>query len=124
MTKLLLDANLSPETGEYLRENFSFNVIDLITENKGVLTDEKVVLLAKKERRIIVTFDLDFGEIYHFREKGKIGVIVLRLQDQRVESVNKTLYKFFNFYTGYKDKFDLNRALIILEEEKIRINKE
>ncbi len=60
MTKLLLDANLSPETREYLIEAFSFDVIDLITENKSGLSDEEIVLLAKKGKRIIVTFDLDF----------------------------------------------------------------
>lgn len=119
MIKLLLDANLSPETREYLIENFSFDVIDIITENKSGLSDEEIVLLAKKERRIIVTFDLDFGEIYHFKEKGKIGVIVLRLEDQTVESVNRTLYKFFS---NYAKKVNISKSLIVLKETKVRIN--
>ena len=89
MSAFLLDANLSPETREYLSRIHGFDVIDLITERKAGLGDAQVVELAKAEQRVIVTFDLDFGEIYHFAERGRIGVIVLRLDDQAVESVNR-----------------------------------
>lgn len=119
MIKLLLDANLSPQTREYLIETFLFDVIDLITENKSGLSDEEIVSFAKKERRTIITFDLDFGEIYHFKEKGKIGVIVLRLEDQTVESVNKTLYKFFS---SYVKNVNLSKSLVVLKEDKMRID--
>lgn len=118
MVKLLLDANLSPKTRKYLEEKFSFNVIDLITENKHGLTDEKVVKLAKKEKRVIITFDLDFGEIYYLSEKGKVGIIVLRIQDQRVESVNKVLAKFFQKEV---ENIDLEKSLVLIDENKIRI---
>ena len=118
MSKLLLDANLSPETSIYLTKNFDFDVIDLISQNKSTLNDEEVVGLAKKSNRVIVTFDLDFGEIYHFKENGKIGVIILRLEDQTVESVNKTLNKFFK--TEAKS-IVLNKSLVVLEEDKVRI---
>lgn len=117
MIKLLLDANLSPETREYLIKTFLFDVIDLITENKSGLSDGEIILLAKKEKRIIITFDLDFGEIYHFKEKGKIGVIVLRLEDQTVESVNKTLYKFFS---SYAKNVNMSKSLVVLKENKMR----
>lgn len=119
MIKLLLDANLSPETRDYLIKTFLFDVIDIITEKKSGLSDEEIVLFAKKERRIIVTFDLDFGEIYHFKEKGKIGIIVLRLEDQTVESVNKMLYKFFS---SYAKKVNMSNSLVVLKENKIRID--
>lgn len=118
MTKLLLDANLSPKTRKYLEEKFNFNVIDLITEDKHGLTDEKVVKLAKKEERVIITFDLDFGEIYYLSEKGKVGIIVLRIQDQRVESVNKVLAKFFQ---KEAENIDLGKSLVVIDENKIRI---
>lgn len=118
MVKLLLDANLSPKTREYLGKKFNFNVIDLITENKYGLTDEKIVKLAKKEKRVIITFDLDFGEIYYFSERGKIGIIVLRIQDQTVESVNKVLTKFFQ---KEAKNIDLEKSLVVIDENKIRI---
>lgn len=118
MFKLLLDANLSPRTRHHLSEKFNFNIIDLITENKSGLSDEDVIKLAKKEKRIIITFDLDFGEIYYFSEKGKVGIIVLRIGNQTVESVNKFLDKFFQ---KEAKNIDLDKSLIIINENKIRI---
>ncbi len=118
MTKLLLDANLSPETRTYLVETFGLDVTDLITQRQSALTDEQVVALAKQQQRVIVTFDRDFGEIYHLREGGQIGVIVLRLEDQTVESVNGVLGRFF---AGEAKTIDVDRSLVILEESRVRI---
>lgn len=121
MLKLLLDANLSPRTRKHLEEKFNFNVIDLITEDKYDLSDEGVIKLAKKEKRVIITFDIDFGEIYYFSERGKVGIIVLRIKDQTVKSVNKVLDKFFQ-----KESKDINleKSLVVIDESKIRITPE
>ena len=118
MLKLLLDANISPKTRRYLEKKFDFNVIDLITENKYGMTDEQVIKFAKKEGRVIITFDLDFGEIYYFSESGKVGIIVLRLGDQTVESVNRVLDKFFQEEAG---SINLGKSLVVIDESKIRI---
>lgn len=118
MFKLLLDANLSPKTRQHLTERFNFNIIDLISENKYGLSDEEIIKLAKKEKRIIITFDLDFGEIYYLSEKGKVGIIVLRIEDKTVESVNKVLDKFFQ---KEAKNIDLERSLVVIGESKIRI---
>lgn len=118
MFKLLLDANSSPKTRQHLTKKFNFNVIDLITENKYGLSDEEVIKLAKKEKRVIITFDLDFGEIYYFSEKEKVGIIVLRIKDQTVESVNKFLDKFFQ---KKAKNIDLEKSLVVIDENKIRI---
>ena len=118
MVKFLLDANLSPKTRQHLIEKFNFDIIDLITENKHGLTDEEVIKFAKKEKRVIITFDLDFGEIYYFSERGKVGIIVLRIMDQTVESVNKVLDKFFQ---KEAKNIDLEKSLVIIDDNKIRI---
>jgi predicted nuclease of predicted toxin-antitoxin system len=113
----LLDANLSPETREYLVATFGFDVIDLQTAGLGGLSDAEVIALAKGQGRIIITFDLDFGEIYHASERGTVGVIILRLADQTIESVNGALTSFFRATAGY----DLERSLIVIEERRFRI---
>ena len=118
MVKLLLDANLSPKTRKYLEDKFNFNVIDLITENKYGLSDDDVIKLAKKKKRVIITFDHDFGEIYYFSERGKVGIIVLRINSQTVESVNKVLDKFFQ---KEAKNIDLEKSLVVIDENKIRI---
>lgn len=114
--RLLLDANLSPETAIFLRKE-GFNVKSLIEEGIGGIEDERVVHIAKKERRIIVTFDLDFGEIYYFAYEKRFGVIVLRLDDQRVENVNMTLGRFLQS----RQSKEIQKKLVILRETEVRI---
>lgn len=117
MLKFLLNANLSPETACFLRE-LGFDVKCLLEENLSTIDDEEVIGIAKKEGRIVITFDLDFGEIYHFREKGKVGIIVLRLHDQTVESVNAVLEQFFKDLEGQEN--ELRKSLVIVEEDRYR----
>jgi predicted nuclease of predicted toxin-antitoxin system len=114
----LLDANISPETAVYLR-GFGCDAKSLIEEGLGFIEDSAVAALARQERRILVTFDLDFGEIYYFSAKKKFGVIVLRFGDQRVEAVNERLRQFLS---GRADLLKgAGRKLIILSESNIRI---
>lgn len=120
MIKFLLDANLSPETAAFLNK-LGFNTKSITKEKLGYLDDEEIVEIAKKEDRIIVTFDLDFGEIYHEREIGKVGVIVLRLDNQTVENVNLVLRKFID---EYKRKInDGSSQLIVVKKNSIRFIK-
>ncbi len=116
--KFLLDANLSPETTDHLVAALSLDVTDLLTTKQGTISDNDVVALAKAEERVIITFDLDFGEIYFTRERGRIGVIILRLADQTVEAVNRVLTAFF---AKEASSIDLSRSLVIIEERRIRI---
>jgi len=120
MTKFLLDANLSPETQLFLEKTFGFDVASLLAQQRGQIPDEDVVELAKEQKRVVITFDQDFGEIYHFKEKGKFGAIVLRLEDQTVESVNQLLGEFFT----QQQEIDLENSLVILEKGKVRVIKD
>ena len=119
--KFLLDANLSPETADFLRRLF-FDAKSLIEMGLGGLDDEEVIRLAREEGRAVITFDLDFGEIFYFsdpRQRG--GAIVLRLEDQRVENVNAVLEAFLDRWKSKKNLKTLGRKLIILEQDRFRI---
>ena len=118
--KFLLDANISHETANFLRQ-FNFDVKSLIEANLSHLTDAEVVELAKKEKRIIITFDLDFAEIFYFLEQKHFGVIILRLKDQRVESVNQVLGSFIKYCKLSKNSNKFNKSLLILNETGVRI---
>ena len=116
MSKFLLDVNLSPETGAFLRKTFAF---DVVRSTPPELPDEAVVDLAKREQRvIIITLDQDFGEIYYLRERGRVGVLVLRLRDQTVASVNRVLAAFFR--TQAHD-IDLDTSLVVIDEYQVRV---
>ena len=117
--KFLLNANISPLTAQFLRGK-GFDVVCILEENLGEISDEEVVALAKRHDRIIVTSDLDFGKIFHQREKGKIGIIILRLHDQTVELINNALDRFLK--SGI-DLVKLEKSLLIVTETSHRIYK-
>lgn len=121
MIRFLLDANISPSTANFL-SSLGYDAKSLLAENLGPISDEEVVHLAKKQKRMIITHDLDFGEIYHFREKGQTGILVLKLKDKTVESTNRTLKKFLKDKAIEKQK--LEKSLIILDETSFRVYKE
>ena len=111
--KLLADLNISIGTINFL----SSLGVEIKRIDKSLSTDEDVVNLAQKEDRIIITFDKDFGEIYYLNKKKEITVIVLNLQDQTTESVNKYVEKFLSVSSSDKIK----KKLVILYEYKYKV---
>jgi predicted nuclease of predicted toxin-antitoxin system len=120
MLRFLLDANISHETAEFL-ESLGYEAKTVAQFGLEKAEDPKIVEKAIKEKMILVTFDLDFGEIFYFSAKEKIWIIVLRIRDQTVESVNKTL----NWLLQSKilEKKESQNTLMIIEEGRIRIRK-
>jgi predicted nuclease of predicted toxin-antitoxin system len=118
LTAFLLDANLSPESAAYRRRVFGFDAVDLQSLGLGWIDDDRVVELAMQQSRVIVTQDLGFGLRYHRAASGSFGVIVIRLTDQTVESVNRVLDRFFRRDAA---NVPLDRALVILERERTRV---
>lgn len=117
--RLLLDANLSPETAIFLRSR-GFEAKSLIEMGLGTMMDDRVFELARRSNSILVTFDLDFGEMYYFATDKKLNVIVLRLNDQRVESVNEVLAQFFETHRNlFQSK---NKRLVIISDSGIRVS--
>lgn len=90
MPKFLLDANLSPETAEYLR-TLGFDTESIQERGLGNLNDEEVAEMTKREGRVLVTFDKDFSQSWYLGMKGKLSIVWLRLKEQRVEHVNIVL---------------------------------
>jgi predicted nuclease of predicted toxin-antitoxin system len=117
LTAFLLDANLSPETAEFLRNVYGFDVVDLQSLRLGSLGDEQVIELATEQNRII-TQDLDFGARFHHAAAASFGPIVLRLSDQTVGSVNRRLDRFFRHEAS---DTALEQSLVVLTDERTRI---
>ncbi len=122
MTRFLLDANLSSETARYLVSAFGFDVVDLSSLGLGHLDDAAVAALAVRERRVVVSFDLDWDRIYHQWSRGQLGIIILRIAlriaDQTVESVNRTLDDFFRDDAA---SIPLEQSLVVIDDRRVRV---
>lgn len=54
-------------------------------------SDREIVAHAVTDGRIVLTFDLDFGEILALGVLDKPSVLICRLADERPESINRRL---------------------------------
>ena len=116
--RFLLNANISRTLIPPL-SSLGFDVVHISQVGKSEMSDEEAIKLSKSQKRIIVTHDLDYGEIYYLKEQGKIGVIQLRLTDQTTQN---TLKKLTQFLDSKKSKsVELNESLIVISDKKIRL---
>ncbi|KKU29310.1 MAG: hypothetical protein UX80_C0005G0005 [Candidatus Amesbacteria bacterium GW2011_GWA2_47_11b] len=116
MPKFLLDANLSPETAEYLR-SLGYQAESIQEQGLGNLTDEQVVQKAINEGSVIVTFDRDFSQSWYLSYQGKISIVWLRLKKQTVEHVNVVLGDILEQVTEEEFK----ETLIAIGEEEYKL---
>lgn len=118
MITFLADENISPETADFLDES-GYPCYSLLRDGPRQLADREIVELAKQEERVILTHDLDFGEIYYLAEEGNIGILVLRLRHQTVEAVNQVLQRFLD--SGKLSNEALSKSLVIVSENWYRV---
>lgn len=101
---------------------FGFDTIDLMSLGLTHLADTEVIEMAKREGRIVVTEDLDFGKLYHRYERGRVGIIVLRLRVQSAAAVNRVLGRFFA--DPATAAIPLERSLVVIDEARVRVTSE
>ena len=83
-------AGISPRTVEFLRQ-IAHDVVHVRELNMQRAVDEVVADRARAESRIVLTFDLDFGEVLALGILDRPSVVIFRLADERPESVNAHL---------------------------------
>jgi predicted nuclease of predicted toxin-antitoxin system len=118
MARFLLDANVSCETCDFLRDVLNLDAVHISSLGYWHLDDRDIVAFAQRENRVIITFDLDFGRMFRHRGQGPFGAIVLRLGVQTIESTNGRLRDFFLEFT---DLDVLDQSLVILEDQRFRV---
>jgi predicted nuclease of predicted toxin-antitoxin system len=77
--RFLLDMNLPPEMADRLRSE-GHDAVHVLSAGLADLPDREIFAYAAQEQRVLVTFDLDFGEIVGLAGETGSGVILLRLR--------------------------------------------
>jgi predicted nuclease of predicted toxin-antitoxin system len=112
--RLLLDMNMPTKLAEQLREE-RHDAVHLRDLGLGHLMDQDVFAHARIEQRIVVTFDLDFGEIVGL--SGGIGVILLRLRPVRAPHIRRWALVASTEAVGALDA----GAVVLVEDARIRV---
>ncbi len=114
----LADMGVSLKVVEWLRSQ-EHNVKHLREQGLQKLGDQDIFELARREDRILLTFDLDFGEIIAFANTPVVNTVIFRLSNAKSSVVIQRLQK-----TLLVLEEKLNESVIILVEDgRIRVRK-
>jgi predicted nuclease of predicted toxin-antitoxin system len=87
--RFLLDMNLPPALAEWLREE-GHDAVHVGEAGLGDSSDSAIFAHAAVDRRVVVTFDLDFGELA-VPGRRHAGVILFRLRTARRDYLRERL---------------------------------
>lgn len=80
--KILVDENIGRSIVEYLGAE-GHDVV-WIKELRPGMADEEIIKLALEKKRVLITYDQDFGELVFKRGAGHKGVLLIRLHTDNV----------------------------------------
>ncbi len=116
--RFLLDMNLPPAIADRLRDA-GHDAIHAREAGYGDLPDHDIFERAAEDRRIVVTFDLDFGEIVALTRSAASGVVLLRLRRLRASNLWDRLRTAI---TEAGDALEAG-AIVLVEDTRIRIRR-
>jgi len=116
--KFLLDENIPLEVRKSL-EALGHDVADAHSSKLKGKSDARVLDLAKKEKRLLITLDLDFSNIISYSPKTHPGIIVVRLHSPNRKKIIAAIEQFVKTINAA----EIAKALIILEDTEYRIKK-
>ena len=113
--RFIADENIPLEVVEKIAEK-GIDIKSISTLSPG-LEDIDVLKLAHREKRILITFDKDFGELIFKRKLRSNGVILLRMHPYSVDSILNVLHKVFSRSVIV----DFSAAFCVVEEQRMRV---
>jgi len=116
MLKILADECVHQDLIMALKKA-GFNVLMASEANLEGASDDSVFNFAVKTKRILLTFDREFGNFFRFNIEESAGVVIVLIDKlQKKEIIKNTL----SFFENRKQR-DLKGKLIIISKTKARI---
>ncbi len=94
------------------------NAIHLSEESLHTMEDYQIVAKATEENRVILTADMDFGQILSFTKSSSVSVIQFRLFDLAPDNL---ISKLNIVFSSFSEQLDESHVIITIQENKIRI---
>ena len=116
--RFLADMGVSRRTVGWLREA-GYDVVHLYDQGLQCLQDGEVFAKAVREARIVLTFDLDFGEIVALSRGESTSVVLFRLNNTTSSFVNRRLHAVLT------EAVDALRdgAVVVVEDSRHRVRR-
>ncbi|MDI6782275.1 MAG: DUF5615 family PIN-like protein [bacterium] len=114
--KFLADMGIAQITVYWLRNN-GHDTIHLREQNLHRASDTEILKKAKDEGRIVLTCDLDFGDLMAASGSFSPSVIIFRLENEKPDNINRRLFHVLNESANALEK----GAIISVEETRYRV---
>jgi predicted nuclease of predicted toxin-antitoxin system len=116
--RFLADMGVSQQVMEWLRTN-GHDTVHLRDEGLQRLPNGEIFQKAGREQRIVLTFDLDFGEILAASAGQIVSVILFRLRNPRADFVIQRLDDVL-----IQSSAELSQgAIVVVEDGRHRLRK-
>jgi predicted nuclease of predicted toxin-antitoxin system len=89
--RFLVDMGISPKMVDYL-QRLGHDAVHLRAESLDRLPDSDILKKAREERRILLTHDLDFGELIAASQASTRSIVIFRLRNMSPTQVNRYLH--------------------------------
>lgn len=116
--KFFTDENVATSVALALRRQ-GFDIKDVKEEGLQGTSDNNILQLARREKRIIITHDKDFGNVLFYPTVKHCGVILLRFKNQRPDCVIQALTSVLHSPIQHK----ICENVTIVSEDKIIIHR-
>ena len=116
--RFLVDMNLAIEVAVWLRAQ-GHDAVHLRELGLQELGDQAVLAKAIAEKRVVLTFDLDFADIATAAGEARIAVILFRLRSAQATRVIDRLREVLTSAPRALEK----GAVVIVEEARVRIRR-
>lgn len=116
--KVKLDENLSVSLLKVFSE-FGYTAETVDDEGLSGVSDSILFKHIQTEKRLLVTCDLDFADVRHYKPQQDGGIMVLRLSDRSWMSVAKRMHQVLECVP----KKDLQGAITIVSDTDIRFRR-
>ena len=114
--KFLADMGISPKTVDFLRD-LGHDALHLHDRGLDRLPDPAVLGEALDEQRVLLTHDLDFGELMAASGDNLPSVVIFRLRNMQPRHVNHYLHGIIAHHQGELEQ----GAIISVTEGQIRM---
>lgn len=106
---------ISPKTGKFLIQR-GYDAVHLIDIGMERLSDIQILKKSLDEKRILLTHDLDFGQLLAISRSKQPSVIIFRLTDMRPLNINKILQIIIDRFSEILEK----GAILSVGDKRIR----
>jgi predicted nuclease of predicted toxin-antitoxin system len=116
--RFLADMGISPTTVTFLK-GLGFDALHLHEQGLGRLQDSGILDKAFQEGRVILTHDLDFGQLIAASGARLPSIVIFRLRNMRPERVNDYLHRLLS---EHRDSLEQG-AVVSVTEGQIRVRR-